>query len=418
MRVLHISDLHLGRDYAGFSRREEQERLVRELADAARQEDVDLTVIPGDVFDTVNPPAWAEDAFYALLDGLSEGGRRAVLVISGNHDQAIRLSASDPIASRLGIVLLGQKDDRPVAFDGTRGRVSIEPLGPGSAIIRSGDRQRAIGVGALPFLSEVSLVKRLTGEAAQGEAEDREAYGRALSALFHERYALLPRELPSMLVGHLWVSGGKESRSERLYRLSALADMPASAFPAADYVALGHLHRPQRVGNGTPIVYAGSPIAYSITEAGEQKRAVLAELLPGQPATWRDLPLTSGRPVEEWRVYNLDELRHRAEASRSTRPFVALTVDVGRPLARAERDELQKLGVDFVSVEVLATDPLMIPLAAPVEDDMSDEELVRSFLEHALDAPAEPALIKDVLRLLEEVEAEEAGTPAPSSEAA
>jgi exonuclease SbcD len=402
MRILHVSDLHLGRDLGGIARRPEQEALVLELAQAARDEAVELVVIAGDVFDTANPPAWAEDAFYALLDALAEGGRRAVVVLAGNHDNAVRLAAAEPLAKRLGIMLVGAKEDVPAAFDGGGGRVRIEPLGPGAALIRNASYSSTIGVGALPFVSEVQLVRR-TG-ATPAEGDDRESYGRALSRLFHDRAALLPPELPRLLAGHLWVSGGKESKSERVYRVGALSDLPASLLPAADYVALGHLHRPQTIGTGpTPIVYAGSPIAYSVSEAGQQKRAVLVTLAPGKPAEIRDLPLASGRPVEEWRANSLAELRVRAGLS-GKRPIVSLTLDFGRPPSRAEMEEIQELGPAFLAID-LADGPSAGPLSTAPEGQLAelpDDVLARSFLDDALEGPAPDDLVAELLDLLGE----------------
>lgn len=402
MRLLHVSDLHLGRDLSGVSRRPEQERLIDELTEAARAEAADLVVIAGDVYDTANPPAWAEDAFYGLLDGLAQGGRRAVLVIAGNHDNAMRLSAAEPLAKRLGIVLLGAPGEVPAEFVGGEGRVRIEPLGPGCAVVRSADGARSLAFGALPFVSEVALVRR-AGAGAAGDAEDREAYGRALAQLFAQRKALLPGGMPHLLAGHLWVSGAEGSDSERRYRVGTLSDLPAAWLPDADYVALGHLHRPQRIGEGaTPVVYAGSPIAYSIREAGQQKRAVLVELAHGVPAVMRDLPLSSGRSVEEWHAKSFEEVRARAAAITGAQPIVALRLDLGRPASRAEREQLHDLGPAFIDLEILGAAEAGDAAAdgTALARELPDDELVRAFLEQTLTEGFEPELAAELLALL------------------
>lgn len=395
MRVLHLADLHLGRDLGGISRRAEQEALVLELARAARDEAADLAVVAGDVFDSSNPPAWAEDAFYALVDLLAEGGRRAVLVLAGNHDNAVRLAAAEPLARRLGIVLCGSKDDVPAPFEGA-GKVRIEPLGPGACVVTSADGMRSMGVGALPFASEVSLVKR-TG-AQPTEADDRDAYGRALAQLFAERAALLPADRPKLLAGHLWVSGGEPSSSERVYRVGSLSDLPAAWLPEADYVALGHLHRPQQVGP-RPVVYAGSPLAYSLSEAGQLKRAVLVELQPGRPAALRDLPLASGRPLEKWTARSMAELRERARLA-GPRPIVALTLDLDHPPTRAELDELHDLGPAFLSVDLKGAPEAGGVLPDAELPELPDDALAQAFLDAAFDGAAPAELVKDLVDLL------------------
>lgn len=397
MRVLHVSDLHLGRDLKGISRRGEQEKLVDELVDAARQEAADLVVIAGDVYDTSNPPAWAEDAFYAMVDRLAEGGRRAVLVLAGNHDNAVRLAAAEPLGRRLGIWLAGTVAEVPGAF-GQAGAVRVEPLGPGAAVVRSADGERAVAVGAVPFVSEVQLVKRAAGDRATSESDDREAYGTALARLFADRKALLPKGIPHLLAGHLWVSGGAVSDSERVGNLS---DLRAELLPPADYVALGHLHRPQRIeGFATPIVYAGSPIAYSLSEAGQRKRAVLAELSPDRPAVLRDLPLSSGRPVENWVCHSMEELRAKAKHAGSV-PIVGLKLDLGRAVTRAELEDVQELGPAFLHVEDLFTDTSREQAdGAALAPEMSDDELVRAYLTQKLEGVDPEPYVRELLEIL------------------
>lgn len=127
MRLLHVSDLHLGRALGDLSREPEQRDLVGELIAAADELEVALTLISGDVFDGWSPPAWAEDLFFELLDGLAAGGQRAVAVIAGNHDSGLRLAAADPLARRLGIVLAGNVGEPCKGFDGGGDRVQTGP---------------------------------------------------------------------------------------------------------------------------------------------------------------------------------------------------------------------------------------------------------------------------------------------------
>jgi exonuclease SbcD len=141
---------------------------------------------------------------------------------------------------------------------------------------------------------------------------------------------------------HQFVTGGAPSDSERRLRLGALGDLDASAIPAGlDYVALGHLHRPQPVaGAASPALYAGSPIAYSFSEAGQQKRAVLVDVAPGRPAVLTDVPLKSGRPLEIWEIHAVEEAQARAASPRDVLPIVEVRADLGRPLGAADGDLL------------------------------------------------------------------------------
>src|SRR5262249_21386123 len=139
-----------------------------------------------------------------------------------------------------------------------------------------------------------------------------------------------------------FVTGGASCDSERRLRLGALSDLDASAIPAGlDYVALGHLHRPQRVaGAPSPAAYAGPPIAYSLSEPRQDKRAGLVDVAPGRPAVLSDAALRSGRPLEIWEVRSLEEARARAASPRDRPPIVEVRADLGRTLSAADGDAL------------------------------------------------------------------------------
>ena len=103
MRILHTSDWHLGRNLEGRSRLPEQEQFIAELVDIVSEEDIQVILVAGDVFDTYNPSADAENLFYDALERLSGNGKRAVLAIAGNHDSPDRLRAANPLALQHGI---------------------------------------------------------------------------------------------------------------------------------------------------------------------------------------------------------------------------------------------------------------------------------------------------------------------------
>jgi DNA repair protein SbcD/Mre11 len=343
MRLLHVSDLHLGRGLGDLSREPEQRAVVAEITDIARGLDVALTLISGDVFDAFTPPAWAEDLFFELLDGLAAGGRRAVLVIAGNHDGGLRLAAADPLARRLGIVLAGDVDTPLRGHDGGGGEVRVTPLAPQIVRVEVPGAEAPIVAGLLPFLSEARVARGPgAGRDLAAISEDTSRYAERLVREIDARAAVRQPGAVHVLAMHQFVTGGAPSDSERRLRLGALGDLDASAIPAGlDYVALGHLHRPQAVPfAASPALYAGSPMAYSFSEAGQQKRAVLVDVAPGRPAVLTDVPLTSGRPLEIWEIHAVEEAQARAAAPRAVAPIVEVRADLGRPLGAADGDAL------------------------------------------------------------------------------
>lgn len=178
MRLLHVSDLNLGRALGDLSREPEQRDLVGELIAAADELEVALTLISGDVFDGWSPPAWAEDLFFELLDGLAAVGQRALAVIAGNHDAGLRLAAADPLARRLGIVLAGDVGEPCLGFDGGRDRVQVTPLAAQVARIAVPGAEAPIIAGLLPFLSEA----RVARDGGRARARPRRARGAPVEA--------------------------------------------------------------------------------------------------------------------------------------------------------------------------------------------------------------------------------------------
>ncbi len=380
MRLLHVSDLHLGRGLGDLSREAEQRAVVGEIVAAASAHDVAMTVISGDVFDAFTPPAWAEDLFFELLDGLAAGGRRAVAVIAGNHDSGVRLAAAEPLARRLGILLAGDVGEALRGHEGSSAEVRVIPVGPQVARVEVPGNEHANVVGLLPFLSEARVAREPGGEMGDRGGDDAR-YASRLAREMEQRAAHRDPRAVNVLSLHQFVTGAAPSDSERRLRLGALSDLDAATIPAGlDYIALGHLHRPQVVpGAPSLAVYAGSPIAYSFSEAGQDKRAVLVEVTPGRAATLSDVPLRGGRPLEVWEVASIEEAAARAAQPRDRAPIVEVRANLGRPLGTLDGDALFALpGVTVLSVRD-QFDPHPSELAARSGDELPEVRVEELF---------------------------------------
>jgi exonuclease SbcD len=358
LRLMHVADLHIGRMLGDHSRQAEQRALVEELVSHANLAEVHAVLIAGDVFDVYTPPAWAEELFYLLLDGLAAGGERPVFVVAGNHDSGLRLAAARSLVQRLGITIVGAHTDVLRSMGDAASSAwprswprswSAECVAHQVMRCRWRDQPWVLDVGLLPFVSEAQV-----GGAAE------EDYHAALVRLLGER--VVPAQSnphhQRVLIAHQFVTGAFASDSERTLRIGGLADVDARALPAADYIALGHLHRPQQLHEAPALAaYAGSPLQYSFSETGQQKRAVLLRLRSGQAPVLADLPLRAGRPLEVWRIERVEELGTRLEALRAgaaVRPFVELRLALGRASTRAEIEGvLHAAEIDLVAVRDL-----------------------------------------------------------------
>ena len=268
MRLLHTSDWHLGRSLHGTDLLAEQEAVLGGLADVVAAESVDVVLVAGDVYDRAVPPADATGVLDRVLTRLRSAGAQVVLT-PGNHDSARRLG----FASGL------------LAVSGVHVRASTPAL---DEPVLLADEHGDVAVYGLPYLEpdiarhELGLTEGRSHEAVLGAAMDR------------VRADLLLRPgTRSVVLAHAFVGGGLPSDSERDICVGGVDLVPAAVFDGVDYVALGHLHRPQTLS--PRVRYSGSPLAYSFGEAGHEKQAWLVDLDAGGLAGVRPLPLPAAR---------------------------------------------------------------------------------------------------------------------------
>jgi len=268
--LLHTADWHLGQTLHGVSREYEHTRFLDWLLDTLEREAVDALVVAGDVFDSGNPSPAVQRSFYEFL---SSARRRCpsvdIVVVSGNHDSPTRLAAPAQLLSDLGIRIVGD------VWRGSTGDVDSERL-----VV---DLTDSIGVvraklAAVPFLRPSDLAR-----------------GRSLvdgmRAFYDEVFETIRRGMGMsqalVATGHCYMVGGEISElSERRIQLGNQEALPADVFPSdVAYVALGHLHRAQRVGGLDHVRYSGSPIPLSLVERAYKHEVRLVEIDGAEPAT-------------------------------------------------------------------------------------------------------------------------------------
>lgn len=408
MRILHTSDWHLGRPLEERDRIDEQRALLGEIAAMLDEHRVDLLLVAGDVFDTVNPPAAAEQLFYDAVEEMSHGGRRAVVVLAGNHDSPERLVAASPLAERHGISLLGLPGDVLPLQDERPGLVRRVAAGPAYLELAIPGLPHGVCIAALPYPSEARL--RTVLAPSLDEREQQAAYALHVARVFDGLSRSFRPDAVNLAASHLFVTHGRETGSERPIQLGGACAVPASAFPAgAHYVALGHLHRPQEVPDApAPTRYSGSPMACSFAEADHGKSVVLVEAEPGKPARVQTLPLTKGRPLAVWdAAEGFAQALAWCQGERDRGAWIDLAVhgrlEIGQvhelKRARPELVRIRPVGVE--NAAVAATDlraRSQRPLAEAFADFFRaqraaepDPELVKLFCELAQEEAQPPA---------------------------
>lgn len=350
MRILHTSDWHLGRSLEGRSRLPEQRAFLEELCEIVEQENVNLLLIAGDIFDTYNPPAEAEELYYDALERLNGNGRRAIVVIAGNHDSPDRLHAANPLANRHGIFILGY----PGETMGLAGNQSfINTGGPGWLEIAVPECPEHVVVAAVPYPSEQRL-NEVLAETLK-ETDIQQAYSERVGQAFNQAAENFRQDTVNIGVSHLFVLGGQNSESERDVSLGGAYLVAPGHLPAqAQYIALGHLHRPQKVG-GVPVPcrYSGSPLAYSFSESDQQKEVVLVEANPGSDAVITPIKLTSGLPMKSLRFNSYEEACQWCEEPANRESWIDMKIQVSEPLQGSQISALRKLHPGIISIQVL-----------------------------------------------------------------
>ena len=381
MRILHTSDWHLGRMLEGRSRIEEQIKFIDELSMIVVDENVDLILIAGDVFDTVNPPAIAEELFYDALNRLSDGGKRGIVVIAGNHDNPERLCAASPLAVGQGITMYGLPKEvlKPNLLQhANQDRVIRAAAGQGWVELRLPNCPDPAVVAMLPYPSE-SRLNEVLSESLDEEVL-RQEYSKRVQELFFTLSKQFRPEAVNLGISHLFVRGGMQSESERPIQLGSAPTVEAEAMPSgAQYVALGHLHRAQAVKKAPVLTrYSGSPLAYSFSEAGQAKSVILIEGFPGQPVTAREIFLSAGYPLVKWQAKEgLAQVQRWIEEGKDLNAWIDLEIYVTNALNSQDIHNLRRARERLINIRPVFPETEQIVVEARSKLPMN--ELFRKF---------------------------------------
>lgn len=254
MRIAHTSDWHIGKKLMGRGRGEEFKEVLAEIARICRDEGVELLLVAGDVFDTYTPSAEAEEIFYSSVKAIAE--TCAVLIISGNHDDYVRLTAAQALSEELNIYTVG---NNLKALD-CKKRGNCYPVqSEGGYAVFENSRGERVYINTLPYPNEARF--------KEGKSDESFADKMKRWIDFGERGK--PDGMPSVFLSHIFAAGGTPGDSEREIDLGGARAVGLDLFPKCDYCALGHLHRRQKLGNN--IYYSGAIMRFTFDEAGQDK---------------------------------------------------------------------------------------------------------------------------------------------------
>lgn len=387
MRILHTSDWHIGHRLYEQPRIEEHRQFLDWLLTTLQENAVDVLLVSGDIFDTALPSSEATDLYYRFLFQLYDETHAHAVITAGNHDSPMNLAAPQEFLRMGRIHVVGFASQ------------------PAECVVTLPSENPNVAVAAVPYLSE----SELSHISFETEPERSERYRERLRELYRRCVEYMPPGLPKILMGHLFVHGGKEGDSERNIQIGGATAMQISDFPDdVTYVALGHLHRPHAIsGASYPVQYAGSPLPLRFNEASYSKKVYLL-----------DVPTVGGVGVEDIEVPvftelrtvtgNIDEVHSAAMSSAWDGKYIQVQLSLNQP-AVGISDEIREIfhqrGGEVLSVEVelpVQTERQEIP----IEEMQQPTEIFEQFYKERFNEPPDELIMKTFDELLQLVEEE------------
>lgn len=288
MKILHTSDWHLGQNFYNKSRKNEHERFLQWLLEQVTEHDIDAIIVAGDIFDTSTPPSYAREMYNKFVVDSNKIGCQLVL-LGGNHDSVSVLKETQQLLKYMGAdVIPNTNEDHATQVVELKGK--------------NGDVEALVC--AIPFIRPRDV---LTSQAGVTGVERQKQLGEAIKQHYQSVYDAAVEKratfensehMPIIATGHLTAMGVQQSDSVRDIYVGNLDGFAADGFPDVDYIALGHIHRPQVVAKREYIRYCGSPIPLSFDELKSQKQVCVVEFVEGE-RTISQLPVPTFQPLAE-----------------------------------------------------------------------------------------------------------------------
>ena len=350
MKFIHTSDWHIGKNLEGHSRLEEQEKFCDDFVKIVEENNIDMVIIAGDVYDTSNPPAGAETLFYKTICRLADDGNRCVLVIAGNHDNPERLSAVSPLAKEQGIIILGYPlssttESKYKGFE-------ITEAGRGYLKLKIGGEKATIIT--LPYPSEKRLNDAIRN--VDDENELQKNYSNKVGDIFRKLEENFEEDSINIAVSNLFVSGGDPSDSERQIQLGGSLVVDKHDLPQkAQYTALGHLHKPQKASERLNVYYSGSPLQYSVKERIYAKGANIVEIHANETPVVEQVYFNNYKPIEVFKCDGIEEALKVCEENKDRDIWSYFEIKTDEVISQENIKKMKEYLKDIIEIKPIIT---------------------------------------------------------------
>ncbi len=407
MKILHTADWHIGKVLHRHPLRDELKLFFDWLYMFIQKEKVDLLLISGDIFDLANPSAEDKSMYYNFLRRLNQLHIK-VIITGGNHDSVGFLNAPAEVLDVLNITIIG----------GATENIEDEIIS-----INDNDGKPQLSIAAVPFLRDKDLRNAETDQQYENRAEAiREGIKNhylKIAQLIEDKYP----SCPSIAMGHLYVAGSELSESERDIHIGNSGAVGSDIFSTHyDYVALGHIHRPQVINDNKMIRYSGSPIALSFSEHKDEKQVVLIELKDGKLQEPEVIKVPKFRMLKRFKG-NLEKIKKELTEFKPDFPLVSFVeleinesefsnstlIEVETLKARYALNESFKILKDKTSFKSNEKDSADLFKAGTNIEELTAMEVFEKKLEEEAFETKKASMLKEMFQILiEEAEQETA----------
>ena len=382
MKILHTSDWHLGKKLKNVSRIEEQRLVLNELVDYVNNNEIDVVIIAGDVFDTYFPSSTAEELYFSTLKLLSNG-ERLVIIISGNHDDNNRITAGSSMCFDYGVVFSDVLYNKPLTLK----RVSLIESGERYFIVKDGDGE-TVFFNALSYPTEYRL---------QAVIDETKTYEECVKGWIDGVSQKNVNKYPEVFIGHLFLLGGVNDGVEKQIELGGARILDKSVISKnAVYSALGHLHKRQVIDKDKNIVYSGSILQYNYGES-EQKSFEVFEIVNKEVKNKQTINFKNGKKLKTVEVY--DFLKCNEILSTFKNCYVKLVLYLNEPLTTEQTVELIKNFPFVTEIELVNADQDVFDGVVD-RRKLSDKELFLEYYKKTFTGEPKSELVDLYLKML------------------
>lgn len=400
MKIVHTSDWHLGQFFYARSRAAEHQAFFHWLKRLVIDQEVDAIIVAGDIFDTATPASYARELLNQFIVSLQETGCQLYL-LAGNHDSVATLNESRELVACLNTHIITGPDEK-----------GGSPLFP----LKERNGNIAAILCAIPYLRPRDIQLSQAGLSGKEKQQDLlQAITRYYHDIFQQACDYSAQHqlesLPIIATGHLTALGVTKSDSVRDIYIGSLEAFPASAFPPADYIALGHIHRPQNVSGEKPIRYSGSPIPLSFDELGSSKSITLITLTADQPLQWQTVDIPCFQPMRSLKG-SLSELADQLAAleAPTSGQKIWLDIEIHHEEYLSDLQQRVEKMAEGLAVEILLLrrKRLQSPLAVnrKMKETLNELTTEEVFRRRLAQEPLDEAQYHSMLQLFREVSAQ------------